>query len=115
MLYGIRLQVVVELMTETLTLSENTVIIGQQVMPKVMGTMVIITISIVWAVFSRQAITIQLTGLLCDVLRSNLTNLCLIMESQQIYYTPKVEVLEMCQEGVLCGSNEIVDENIGEW
>ena len=39
----------------------------------------------------------------------------LIMESQQIYYTPKVEVLEMCQEGVLCGSNEIVDENIGEW
>ena len=33
----------------------------------------------------------------------------------QHYITPDVEVLEIQPEGVLCGSNEIVDENFGEW
>lgn len=37
------------------------------------------------------------------------------MESGEIYCSPKIEVLEICQEGILCGSNEIVDENTGEW
>ena len=33
----------------------------------------------------------------------------------QIYLSPKTEVLDICQEGVLCASNEIILENDGEW
>lgn len=31
------------------------------------------------------------------------------------YETPEIEVLEIDAEGVLCASNEILDENEGEW
>lgn len=31
------------------------------------------------------------------------------------YITPEIEVLEVYSEGVICGSNEILDENEGEW
>lgn len=37
------------------------------------------------------------------------------MESMQIYLSPKVEILDLYQEGVLCASNEIILENDGEW
>ena len=33
----------------------------------------------------------------------------------QIYLSPKVEILDLYQEGVLCASNEIILENDGEW
>lgn len=41
--------------------------------------------------------------------------MCSKMETNRKYFAPEVEVLEIEQEGVLCGSNEIVDENFGEW
>ena len=31
------------------------------------------------------------------------------------YITPEIEVLVVYSEGVICGSNEILDENEGEW
>lgn len=31
------------------------------------------------------------------------------------YETPEIVVLEIDAEGVLCASNEILDENEGEW
>ena len=31
------------------------------------------------------------------------------------YQTPEIVILEINAEGVLCGSNEFVDENEGEW
>ena len=31
------------------------------------------------------------------------------------YQSPESEILEMQSEGLLCGSNEIVDENEGIW
>lgn len=31
------------------------------------------------------------------------------------YQTPEIEILEINAEGVLCGSNEFLDENEGEW
>ena len=31
------------------------------------------------------------------------------------YISPEVEVLDVYEEGVLCGSNEYVGENEGEW
>lgn len=31
------------------------------------------------------------------------------------YITPEIEVLEVYSEGVICGSNEFLDENEGEW
>ena len=31
------------------------------------------------------------------------------------YQSPEFEILEMQSEGLLCGSNEIVDENEGIW
>jgi hypothetical protein len=31
------------------------------------------------------------------------------------YETPIVEVLDVCSEGVLCGSNELLEENEGIW
>lgn len=31
------------------------------------------------------------------------------------YISPEVEVLDVYAEGVLCGSNEYVGENEGEW
>ena len=33
----------------------------------------------------------------------------------EVYISPEIEVLELYQEGVLCGSNEFVLENEGEW
>ena len=32
-----------------------------------------------------------------------------------VYESPVTEVIELCFEGVLCGSNEHVGENDGEW
>lgn len=31
------------------------------------------------------------------------------------YTSPAAEVLELYSEGVLCGSNEVIDENEGIW
>jgi hypothetical protein len=31
------------------------------------------------------------------------------------YITPNMTMLDLCSEGVLCGSNEIIDENDGIW
>ena len=31
------------------------------------------------------------------------------------YQSPEVKVLELYSEGLLCASNEYVDENEGEW
>lgn len=31
------------------------------------------------------------------------------------YQTPELTVLEIYPEGILCGSNEIIDENDGFW
>lgn len=31
------------------------------------------------------------------------------------YVTPEIVVLEVYSEGVICSSNEILDENEGEW
>lgn len=33
----------------------------------------------------------------------------------QEYITPELEVLYCQPEGVLCGSNELLEENEGEW
>lgn len=33
----------------------------------------------------------------------------------QIYFTPEIEILDIDHEGILCGSNEIIRENEGEW
>lgn len=32
-----------------------------------------------------------------------------------VYESPVTEVIDLCFEGVLCGSNEHVGENDGEW
>ena len=37
------------------------------------------------------------------------------MNTNEIYMTPVVEIIEIMPEGVLCGSNELVGENEGEW
>ena len=37
------------------------------------------------------------------------------MVLMEVYYCPEVQVLDIFSEGILCRSNEIVDENIGEW
>lgn len=34
---------------------------------------------------------------------------------ESVYYSPSVEVLELVQEGVLCGSNESLEDDWGEW
>jgi hypothetical protein len=31
------------------------------------------------------------------------------------YETPQVKIIDIMIEGVLCGSNEIIDENEGYW
>ena len=31
------------------------------------------------------------------------------------YISPEVEILDLVSEGVLCGSNETLDENDGIW
>jgi hypothetical protein len=31
------------------------------------------------------------------------------------YVSPKIEILDMASEGVLCASNETLDENEGIW
>jgi hypothetical protein len=31
------------------------------------------------------------------------------------YETPEVKIIDVMIEGVLCGSNEIIDENEGAW
>lgn len=41
-------------------------------------------------------------------------NYIINMEDKR-YETPEIEVLEINAEGVLCASNEILDENEGEW
>lgn len=42
-------------------------------------------------------------------------NVCVVMELMQYYVAPEIEILEVVPEGLLCGSNETVDENDGEW
>ncbi len=39
------------------------------------------------------------------------------MEKKCVFYyeSPELEVIELDHEGVLCGSNEIIDENEGVW
>jgi len=32
-----------------------------------------------------------------------------------IYESPEIQILEINTEGILCGSNEIVNENEGYW
>ena len=32
-----------------------------------------------------------------------------------VYESPVIKVIDICVEGVLCRSNEHVDENDGEW
>lgn len=34
---------------------------------------------------------------------------------EEKYITPQIEILHILPEGIICGSNEIVDENEGEW
>lgn len=31
------------------------------------------------------------------------------------YISPEVEILDVVSEGVLCASNELLEENEGEW
>lgn len=31
------------------------------------------------------------------------------------YVTPAIEIIRIYQEGILCASNESLDENEGEW
>ncbi len=31
------------------------------------------------------------------------------------YISPAIEILHILPEGIICGSNEIIDENEGEW
>lgn len=40
-----------------------------------------------------------------------------LMENGKInvYESPVIKVIDICLEGVLCRSNEHVDENYGEW
>ena len=33
----------------------------------------------------------------------------------QEYITPQIEILQVQSEGLLCSSNELLDENYGEW
>lgn len=33
----------------------------------------------------------------------------------QEYTTPQIEILQIQSEGLLCSSNELLDENYGEW
>lgn len=37
------------------------------------------------------------------------------MSNYENYLSPLVEIFEVMPEGVLCGSNEQVGENEGEW
>lgn len=37
------------------------------------------------------------------------------MNNSNYYMTPKINVMEIDIEGVLCGSNEVVGDNEGEW
>lgn len=39
----------------------------------------------------------------------------MVEEVNVAYVTPKIDVMEVYSEGVICGSNEYVDENFGEW
>ncbi len=34
---------------------------------------------------------------------------------KQEYITPQIEILHIQSEGLLCSSNELLDENYGEW
>jgi hypothetical protein len=38
-----------------------------------------------------------------------------LIKLMEVYVSPDVQILDIFPEGVLCGSNEIVDENFGEW
>lgn len=31
------------------------------------------------------------------------------------YISPEMEILDLVSEGVICGSNELLEENEGEW
>ena len=31
------------------------------------------------------------------------------------YISPEMEILDIVSEGVICGSNELLEENEGEW
>lgn len=37
------------------------------------------------------------------------------MEHHIYYEAPELKIMEIEHEGVLCGSNEIIDENEGYW
>lgn len=34
---------------------------------------------------------------------------------KQEYITPQIEILQLQSEGLLCSSNELLEENYGEW
>lgn len=36
-------------------------------------------------------------------------------KQQEIYFVPKISVIEIMNEGILCSSNEKLDETEGEW
>ena len=36
-------------------------------------------------------------------------------KGKNMYTSPEIEILDLCQEGVLCASNETVLENDGTW
>ena len=40
---------------------------------------------------------------------------CEFYKGMDRYISPEIEILDLCQEGVLCASNESVLENEGTW
>lgn len=36
-------------------------------------------------------------------------------EQFEFYQLPMIETIEVAYEGVICGSNELLEENEGEW
>ena len=40
---------------------------------------------------------------------------CEFYKGMDLYISPEIEILDLCQEGVLCASNEVILENDGEW
>ena len=45
----------------------------------------------------------------------NLQTIKIIILMQKEYISPEVEILDVVSEGVLCASNELLEETEGEW
>lgn len=45
----------------------------------------------------------------------NLQTIQIIILMEKEYISPEVEILDVVSEGVLCASNELLEETEGEW